>query len=217
MTLPAHAAREARETGGVSAWFTPAALLALGSPALPRSPAALGLLILREGWHRNQHLTRWRAAADDDGWEYHISLLPFSAQAAASAIVVAAVPQAVSASPSNPLWSAFKRLPQLLRAEAAARLSAVHRVGVVAEANGWPLAGEGLAVAQIAYDIGVSKSTLWRWVRLAHDVPYADWLPALAPRRAPTKLSRRWCETVRKDIAAALRKQRRAAAGAPAK
>lgn len=157
-------------------WLTPAAILALGSPALPASVAALNRHILEAGWRADRQRAR-RAEGLGGGWEYHLSLLPIEAQATGSALAAEPPGPEPLKPASNPLWAAFERLSQAARKEAQERLAAIDRVTALAGTQ-----PRRLAVGVVAAEVGVSASTLWGWLRLADAVPHADRLAALAPR-----------------------------------
>lgn len=148
-------------------WVSLAELLALGHPALPESERGLRRMAV-EAWRQDP--ARWRI--EGGGAVYHISLMPW------------AVRQALLGSGSGPrpasaVWNDFERLSE------GARKEAWRRQRIVIEATDLAAyEGRTGACLTVAGRHGIPLSTLRSWLRLVRDVPRADWLPALAPRRA---------------------------------
>lgn len=158
-------------------WFTPAELLALGSPALPDTIRGINLLIERQNWRGDARRCQLRIG-QGGGYEYHYSLFPAEVQAAVLAAALPAVE--APASRSSAAWATFERLPEKAKAEAARRLAAVDKVEKLAKGG----MTRQLAVGFVAQEIDVSIRTLWNWISAAGEVARADRLAALAPRHA---------------------------------
>jgi len=158
-------------------WFTPAELIALGSPALPDTIRGLNLLIERQNWRADERRCRIRFG-QGGGREYHYSLFPAEVQ---MAVLAAALPSVEPpASRSSAAWAAYERLPEKAKAEAARRLAAVDKAERLAKGG----LTRQLAASFVAQEIGCSTRTLWNWIGTAGEVARADRLAALAPHHA---------------------------------
>jgi hypothetical protein len=76
-------------------------------------------------------------------------------------------------------WAWFGRQPEAARTEARRRFDALVAIDRLAREG----AGRTAATTQVAAEIGVTAATVWNWARAVKDVPVADWLPHLAPRK----------------------------------
>jgi hypothetical protein len=87
----------------------------------------------------------------------------------------------MSGSPTetNSIWQTFERLSDVARADAQFRFDALCKIDRLVREG----AGRTAAAAQVAAEIDVTAATVWNWARTVKDVPVADWLPHLAPRK----------------------------------
>jgi transposase InsO family protein len=156
-------------------WLSPAEIAALGSAALPATKQAVNRLAESEGWAKHTPPRHRERAGRGGGYEYHVSLLPADAQAAALRRHFAA-PAAAVEEPSTGPWAAFEAATQAQKAEAERRLAAVALAEQLASGM-----ERQLAVALAAQAHGVARSTLWGWLARAAAAERTDRLAALLP------------------------------------
>ena len=150
-------------------------VLAVGSPLLPMSRSGLARWVSRTIRHLNDADKRRRPRSGrGGGHEYDIGLFPLDVRAALARCWD--LPPPTDTRPD--LWAAFETSPPASQDEARRRLDAVGRALDLSYST-----LKQVAVGVIARDVGVSTSTLWRWIALTDGVAQGDWLAALAPRR----------------------------------
>lgn len=160
-------------------WLSLAEIAAASLPGLPSTPRGLRMVAEREGWAiatnaRGDRLARPRAGRGG-GLEFHVTLLPQTAQAA-----LQPARTALGAAPSREdSWAAFEALPEKKKAEARRRLDVLQKVEATSLTS-----SRTAAVAQVAAGSGDAKSTIYSWFKLVEGLDRADRLPALAPRHA---------------------------------
>jgi len=165
-------------------WHSAAELAALALPSMPATRQGVEAMAesgqwLREEW-RN---TAWRPRAGRGGGvEFHVSALPFPAQAALALRARAGTdaPGPAADAKRDAAWAYFERLPGHQQDVARERLAALDAIDA--------LVAEGVArvtaAAEVARLRGVALSSIYNWTKLVRSVPRADWLPQLAPRHA---------------------------------
>jgi hypothetical protein len=90
-------------------WFTAAEIAAAALPEMPKSHVAVANLATREGWQHQDGKCR-KVAARGGGWEYHISLLPRTAQT--RLMMLFAAPANDAREPArDTLWQRYDALP----------------------------------------------------------------------------------------------------------
>ncbi len=167
-------------------WFTAAELAALRLPALPTAVPNLRAYLARNGALDAAEGRLWRQRAGKGGGvEYHLSALPVEAQAALrlqEKPVKAAEPRltAKASITRDGLWNWYERLPAKKKAAAQLRATALDAVAAMVRGG----EDKTVAIALVATQTGVSKSTLWNWENAVLGVPRGDWLPRLAPRHS---------------------------------
>ena len=159
-------------------FFSLAEILAARSPDLPTTERSLYRLAEREGWRHREGLAR-AASRRGGGWEYHIDLLPPSAQARLT--VIHGTPANDDRRPEEDrrkaLWARFETLSSDQKAACEERLEVVRAVEAGRKAG----LTERAAVASAAAQAKVSVRTVHSWRAMIAGVDRADWLAALAP------------------------------------
>ena len=167
-------------------FFTSVELADLHLPGVPKTPAGILIRANTENWRNPDTIgVNWRPRQGKGGGvEYHYALLP--REAIAKLLLVHGRRQerpkkeSRAALAKNDLWAWFEKLPQAKRDEAEARLKAIVAVeDLVAKGS-----QREMAAVHVATERGVSKSTLYNWMKIVAAVPRADWAPHLAPRHA---------------------------------
>lgn len=182
-------------------WFTAPELAALRLEALPASVNKLRAFLARNGALDSAEGTRWRRRAGHGGGiEYHVSALPADAQAALhlhmqQAAQADARAQAKGALTRAGLADWYDRLPAKKKATAAARAAALDAVECLVRDG----TDKTVAMALVARQADVSRSTLYAWEALVLGVARPDWLPRLAPRHAGA-VERTACEAEAWDM-----------------
>ncbi len=175
-------------------WWTAAELAEARLPGLPTVKRKVNELALARQWARQtdrsgEPLARTRGGRGG-GIEYHLTLLPPTAQLALSKRRLAqqaANPAPVSGgaeiraigSRRDQLWTLWDSQPAKAQDEARDRLAAIEEIEQL-EAGGLT---RSAAVAATSGARRVSPSTLWNWVSLAAGHCPTDRLPALLPLR----------------------------------
>jgi putative transposase len=165
-------------------WLSAADLAELALPGLPGDKRSIARRAKDERWHgkadaHGRMLVRPRSG-QGGGHEFHASILPPPAQ-----LELARRGLIETASESEPRaedrhgWRWFEQQTAKVRKVAEFRLQVVGEIEVL-EAAG---ATRTAAVAEIAAERSLGKSTLWNWLRAVDGVAPANRLPALAPRR----------------------------------
>lgn len=179
-------------------WWTAEELGSCRLLGLPVSKRGLNKLVRRECWATKKSplgdpLARKRQGRGG-GWEFHLSVLPYTAQEDLKARAL----RASFAESANPpeitkpeigdaeAWAAYVRRPASVQAEARLRMRALMQ---------WErMVDEGLtkdtATARLAHELQVTRGTIFAWRRLVKDKRRSDWLPALAPEyKGRTKMA----------------------------
>ncbi len=165
-------------------WFSVAELVAAQLPGLPNTQRGLSMKADREGWAEpGQKGVWWRdRQGRGGGIEYHLSVLPFEAQARLavdlSLTSTKTQPSAPSVDAAVEMWSWFERQTDKKKQVARERLEALYAVQQLTDA-GVPKTRAAATVADLK---GIALSSLYAWERLVHRVPRTDWMPYLAPR-----------------------------------
>ncbi|HRJ61507.1 MAG TPA: transposase domain-containing protein [Azospirillaceae bacterium] len=162
-------------------WWTAKELADLNLPGLPATERGVQTKAAAEGWKSRPRAGR------GGGCEYHLSDLPTPAQVAltlAAQIAQAPAEQAAENAdqPSrDQLWAWYAEAPQAKKAAAQRRLEVLDALETLYRKGGMT---RDVAAAHIAQHYGVSKASIYNWLKLTHGRDRADWLPALAPRHA---------------------------------
>ena len=201
---------ETTEAKSIPAWLTASDIAAAKLPGLPFTARSMRRLAKRLCWHKRCDtegipLAR-RRRGRGGGLEYHISLLPLRARAVFISRAAAETGQAALkgkgdtsgamkpvSDTSGPdtctsgtcryrqMWAAFERLPEKARDSAFGRLAVlIDLEGLMAE-DGFR---KDSAICHMAQTKGLSRATLYIWLRRIRGVPREHWLPFLVDRRA---------------------------------
>ena len=158
-------------------WWTAQELADASLPDMPNTKRGVNALADRSAWQSQPELAR-RRSGRGGGWEYSWKLLPARAQ---RQLLAAVLPAPVVSKPTRPdrdeVWSWYERLPDAVRARAAARLAVIQQVEALEG-----VLGRDLAVRQVAGLSGQGARTIWGWLQLIEGVRVDDRLPYLAPR-----------------------------------
>jgi putative transposase len=159
-------------------WWTANELSDLKLPGLPQTERGVQTRADAENWKSRPREGR------GGGKEYHYSALPTAAQIALTLKELgdeAAEAEAAAQGPTrDQLWAWYAVAPQKKKDEAARRLEVLTAVDTLYR-GGTP---RDVAVFHVAANKGVSKATIYNWMKLTEGRDRADWLPALAPRHA---------------------------------
>lgn len=159
-------------------FYTIAELIAANLPDLPRTEKSLDNLA-RAKWRGNEATARRVKGKTKPVWEYHVSLLPQSAQT--RLLIVHSAPanddKDLKAQEKKALWQRYDTLPAHHKTICETRLRTLQmadeleRAGMSAKA----------AVLMACNKGGVEKSALYEWRRMVEGIDRQDWLAALAP------------------------------------
>lgn len=132
----------------------------------------------------------WRPAAEGSGYEYHYSLLPSTVQAKMLLDATPAPPEPSKDAAKRSLgaadmWSWFDRQTGKTKGKAQERLTILSLVEALV-INGRT---KEVAVALIAAEKGVAKSSIWGWYKKVAGQDRCDWLPFLADQYAGRQAS----------------------------
>lgn len=156
-------------------WFTLPELERLNLPELPAAGRSLRRHAL-ENWSGTEHM-RMSEGKTRPVPEYHISLLPKSAQWR-----LRQQPDAMSweeaLARKNLLWSVFNRLPKDTKAVCEKRLKVLNRVEQLVNDAGLSRAA---AIGVATHDAGIQKSAYYEWRKATEGLDPEDWLAALVP------------------------------------
>lgn len=163
-------------------WFSADDLAALKLPGLPRSKRHINDRAREEQWalkvaEDGTALVRRRKGVGG-GLEYHFSVLPAAARLAL-ARDLGDDASSVPANDATPAWQWFDLQTDKVKEAGRERLDIVVAVHEL-EAAGFT---RSAAIGEIEAERGISKSTLWSYLRLVSGLAPSDWLPALAPQR----------------------------------
>ncbi|HAW49191.1 MAG TPA: transposase [Roseovarius sp.] len=163
-------------------WWTAAEIAAAGLPDIPGTKRGVTKLAQRMSWSEQTGKSR-RRNGRGGGREFHWSLFPVRAQSwlLAQAAKVDAPPDERPA--REEAWSAFEKLPEKPKAEAASRLASIQKVEAL-ERGGLT---RDQAVRDVARLDGVAGRTIWNWLGMIDGVRSDDRLPYLAPRHRLAK------------------------------
>lgn len=162
-------------------WWTAKELADLKLPGLPATERGVQTKAAAEGWKSRPRAGR------GGGTEYHLSALPSPAQVALTLAMQKAPAPAEAAAegadqPSrDQLWAWYAEAPQAKKDAAKKRLEVLDALETLYRKGGMT---RDVAAAHIAQHYGVSKASIYNWLKLTHGRDRADWLPALAPRHA---------------------------------
>lgn len=193
-------------------WFTVAELAERQLPGLPSTKRGVQLVADREGWARRAddlgHPLQRARKGRGGGLEFHVAVLPQSAQAKLSA---AAADKAMVERPDrDSVWMRFDRLPQSMKDEAARRLAVLNdvealvRAGLGKETAITNVAGQARRIALAAKaPPPYCESTVRGWFARISGVEPADRLAYLAPdyagRTAKADISQQAFQTYAAD------------------
>lgn len=157
-------------------WFTLAEIFALKLPDLPASERSL-YRHAQDHWSGVAGCVQLREGKTRPVLEYHVSLLPASAQWRLRQQPDGASWEEARAR-KNLLWSVFNRLPKATKDICEGRLKVLNRVEqLVNDAGLSRLAAIGVAT----HDAGIQKSAYYDWRKATEGLDPEDWLPALVP------------------------------------
>ncbi|WP_455270331.1 transposase domain-containing protein [Rhizobium herbae] len=165
-------------------FYSLAELAAANLPDLPRTPKSLDNYIRANKWRSNSQLCRQVPGKTKSVWEYHVSLLPRSAQS--RLLVVHSAPANDDANlkqaKRKAIWKRFEELSKDDKAVCEERLT------VLMFAADLQLGGltTTAAMTVAARRFGISARTAFNWQERVNGIDRADWLAALAPERAKT-------------------------------
>lgn len=171
-------------TGANAPWFSAAELAELALPGLPGDKRSIARRANEERWSarsdaQGELLVRPRAGRGG-GTEFHSSLLPPAAQLELARRGLIETAQGDDERDEDRHgWRWFEQQTAKVRDTARFRLKVVSEIEVLEQAG----ATRTAAVAEIAAERTIGKSTLWTWIRLIDGIDSANRLPALAPRR----------------------------------
>lgn len=165
-------------------WFSLAELAELSLPDLPHNVPSLHRLATSQHWRGHAGLARQVKGETKKVWEYHVSLLPISAQTRIKIAASATTPEEWKAirERKNQLWARFERLSNEHRDICKTRLNVLCRVEELAAHKG---VNRVAAIAIATADAGVQKSAYYEWRALTDGLDREDWLAALAPSFSP--------------------------------
>lgn len=159
-------------------WFSISELAAHALPDLPASEKSLDNHA-RKMWRDRHSLCRRVPGKTKPVWEYHITLLPQSAQVRLAMILDATGTDWKAAQQrKNDLWKAFERLSNEHRSICKERLKVLHRVEELAARPG---VQRTTAITIATADAGMQKSAYYEWRQLVDGLDPEDWLAGLAP------------------------------------
>jgi transposase InsO family protein len=172
-------------------WLSAKEIAALALPGVPGSQRGVWNLAQREGWDRTDKARR--RAGRGGGTEYHISLLPETAQAALLAMRQAQAPgDAAAPAATDPrpkarridndgraaLWAWFERQTDKNKDEGRRRLAALQRIDALEREM---TTTDAVRAVATEFDVGVS--TIYGWIERTRGVRRDDWLAALTPAK----------------------------------
>ncbi|MCI5075581.1 transposase domain-containing protein [Oricola sp.] len=159
-------------------WLTPREIAELGGHDLPSDIGGVNRLAKRQGWRAQGDKAR-KTAMRGGGWEYHVSLLPGTAQARLMAAHSAPANENrdMLNDARNALWERFEGLSKEHKETARTRLAIVDRFETLMTGG----LGKTAAVRLAARQNGVSAGSLQSWLGKIAGVDRADRLAALAP------------------------------------
>ncbi|GFE94869.1 transposase domain-containing protein [Acetobacter persici] len=164
-------------------WFSPAELAALKLPGMPTTARAFQLKAKEENWFDPENEGKcWRRRnGRGGGYEFTPYVLDTIAQAALVArILPPAEPEGEEErGERSELWDRYRKLPE----HKQERAKKAHRILMMVES--WidaKCCQKKLAIAHIAKDQKVGKTTIYNWYRDVRGLDKCDWLPALADR-----------------------------------
>lgn len=159
-------------------WFSAAQLAELSLPALPTTKQGVLDLAVEEDWYNRRAadgspLTRSRPSRGG-GQQFHVSVLPLEAREALKLRELAAN----DADTKKHDWDWLKRQPAKVRALVNSRLAVLASVTALEATSGV----RSYAVSKAASLHGVSRSSVWNWLRCIGGLPEDEWGAALAPK-----------------------------------
>ncbi|MCU0946784.1 MAG: Mu transposase C-terminal domain-containing protein [Porphyrobacter sp.] len=165
------------------AWFTASELEDLGLPGLPGDKRSINRRAQTERWTSRlgpdgQLLVRKRQGRGG-GVEFHASLLPGEARIELARRGLIRTRPEPAAGGLASAWAWFDKQPKKVKAEAQRRLDIITAIALLCEAGSTRTS----AIAQACDDHGISRATIWNWLRAVEGIERSDWLVALAPRR----------------------------------
>lgn len=162
-------------------WHSAVELAALALPSMPTTRQGVEAMAEAGEWAREAWRgTTWRPRAGRGGGvEYHVSALPFAAQAAL-ALRARGADAPTDEGKRTAAWAWFERLPARQQDVARERLAALDAIEELIAGG----AGRVAAAAEVARLRRIALSSIYNWQASVRAVARADWLPALAPRHA---------------------------------
>lgn len=174
----------AADVRGVDLWLSAQEIADARLPGLPKNKRKVNELASRERW-------AFKVAADGSalartrkgrggGIEYHVDLLPQSAQFALTKGHDTILDKDdADASGTGSIWSWYDQQSDKTKSEAKRRLAVLEAVSRT-EIGG---ATRSAAVASVSAHYSISTATIWNWLQLVAGITPSDWLPHVAPRR----------------------------------
>ncbi|MFD1792108.1 transposase domain-containing protein [Ochrobactrum teleogrylli] len=160
-------------------WFTIAELATVGLPDLPTSEKGLDKVFRRKR-QANPELARRENGKTKPTWEYHISLLPKSAQT--RLIVVHDAPanddRDLHTAKKAALWARYEGLSMEHKARCERRLEALRFADELISLSGLKV-NVAMELARSRFNVGIRS--LYSWWSLVEGCDRSDWLAALAP------------------------------------
>lgn len=161
-------------------WFTATDISAAQLPSLPHSRQGVEKLAKAEGWRHSDRARKREGKGG--GWEYHVSLLPASAQAHLAILQTEPGRDPAAQARKDALWARFNALPNDQKATCETRLKALSEVEDLCSAG----LTRSAAITVAANKAGFAIRSLYNWSSLTAGHDRADWLAALAPSFAST-------------------------------
>ncbi|UWQ34597.1 Mu transposase C-terminal domain-containing protein [Leisingera sp. M527] len=157
-------------------WWTAAEIAEAKLPGLPGTVQNVNAFAERSGWRKVPGAIK-RKPGRGGGWSYHWSVLP---SAAREKLVMqeAAEPVPAERPDRAAAWVAYEKLSQKNKKEAARRLDALAKVGLLHSSGTVHVQ----AVGEIADEYKISPRTIYNWLGLIEGIPAADHLAYLAPQ-----------------------------------
>lgn len=160
-------------------WFTISELAAIGLPDLPRSEKGLDK-VFRQSRAANPTLARREKGKTKPIWEYHLDILPKSAQTRLLAVhqVPANDDLDIRAEKKAALWRRYEALSSEHKGRCERRLEAVRFADELISHGGMQV---NVAMERTRARFKVGMRSLYRWWSLVERQDRSDWLAALAP------------------------------------
>ncbi|MCW9036241.1 MAG: Mu transposase C-terminal domain-containing protein [Rhodospirillales bacterium] len=163
-------------------WFTASEMITAKIPNLPGSVQGITKKARTENWRTaKDRFNNPLAVKTKEGWKYHYSLFPASAQAQISLNAASKNVEPIKASKAelnrSEAWRYYEQLNDKKKKKAGERLQALEAVLAMEKAG----MRKNSAVIHAALEFKVGKSSIFNWFKLVEGKDRADWLPYLIP------------------------------------